>query len=172
MTTSADKGLYLNINSTGWIFSTVIFLMLIFIMAIVNAIFFIRIYNQSKDRDSGTGITGLTVTGSLVIGVISIIVGLIAFGWSLYLISKIYKSKDAVGKWWEDKKTTARNFYNEKLKKARNVEQTAVMIQASTGKSMLESLSEAERICSTPGSGFIRDNGSMSAFSSSLFESN
>jgi heme/copper-type cytochrome/quinol oxidase subunit 2 len=79
MPTSADKGLYLNINSTGWIFATVIFLMLIFVMAIVNSIFFIRIYNQSKDRDTGTGITGLTVTGSIVIGVISIILGVIAF---------------------------------------------------------------------------------------------
>ena len=169
MPTAADKGLYLNINSTGWIFATVIFLMLIFIMAIVNAIFFIRIYNQSKDRDSGTGITGLTVTGSVVIGVISIILGVIAFGWSLYLISKIYQNKNEVGEWWTAKKTAARTFYNNNIRKAQQVQATTAMLQES-GLSPSDARVRAEQICGAPGSGFIRDNGSMSSFASSMFE--
>jgi heme/copper-type cytochrome/quinol oxidase subunit 2 len=169
MPTAADKGLYLNINSTGWIFATVIFLMLIFIMAIVNAIFFIRIYNQSKDRDSGTGITGLTVTGSVVIGVISIILGIIAFGWSLYLISKIYKNKNEVGEWWTAKKTAARTFYNNNIRKAQQVQATTTMLQES-GLSPADARARAEQICGAPGSGYMRDPSMMMGGGGNPFE--
>ena len=159
--TETDKSFYFNINSTGWIFATVIFLMLIFIMAIVNAIFFIRIYNQSKERDSGTGITGLTVTGSLVIGVISIIVGIIAFGWSLYLISKIYKNKNTVKEWWDDKSKAARKFYNEKIKRAQKVQQvqglTAMIQAANPDVSPLDARARAEQICGASSSRLVGD---------------
>ncbi len=156
MPSSSDKVLYVNINSTGWIFATVIFLMLVFVMAIVNSIFFIRIYNQSKDRDSGTGISGLSVTGSLVIGIVSIIIGVISFGWSLYLISKIYKNRNEVNGWWKAKVAAAKTFYNEKIKKANQIRATAAVLQ-SNGMSGVEALSQAERICGAPDSGFIRD---------------
>lgn len=70
---------------------TGIFLLLVFALSIANAVFYIRIYNQSKDRDQGTGIEGLTVTGSIFIAVISIIIGIIALFWGIWTF---FKNKD------------------------------------------------------------------------------
>jgi len=137
-----DKTLFVSINSTGWLFATVIFLMLIFVMAIVNSIFFIRIYNQSKDRDTGTGITGLTVTGSLVIGIVSIIIGVIAFGWSLYLISKIYKNRETVKTWYATKKQKFIDFKNEQSKKI-----AAFNWFKRNGDSDAEAMAKTEAMC-------------------------
>lgn len=123
---SEDKTLFLSINSTGWLFATVIFLMLVFVMAIVNAIFFIRIYNQSKEKDSGTGINGLTVTGSLVIGIVSIIIGVISFGWSLYLISKIYKNREAIKTWYTEKKTKLMDWRRQQNQKLMNLQNSQI----------------------------------------------
>ncbi len=145
-----DKKIFLSINSTGWLFATVIFLMLVFVMAIVNSIFFIRIYNQSKDRDTGTGITGLTVTGSLVIGIVSIIVGVISFGWSLYLITKIYKYRSDVQEWYTTKKTKFADWKRQQAEKLRNF-QTAFSILKNSGKSDKEAALEAQAMCSSMG---------------------
>ena len=147
---SEDKTLFLSINSTGWLFATVIFLMLIFVMAIVNSIFFIRIYNQSKDRDSGTGITGLTVTGSLVIGIVSIMIGVIAFGWSLYLVSKIYKNREAVKTWYTEKKTKLMDWKKSQSQKLQSF-QNAFSFLKRSGKSDADAAAEAQVMCSSMG---------------------
>lgn len=145
-----DKALFVGISSTGWLFATVIFLMLVFVMAIVNAIFFIRIYNQSKDRDTGTGITGLSVTGSLVIGVVSIIIGVIAFGWSLYLISKIYKNRELVKTWYATKKQKFIDFKNEQSKKIQSF-QNAFRYFKSSGESDVDAAAKAQAMCGSMG---------------------
>jgi hypothetical protein len=144
---SEDKTLFLSINSTGWLFATVIFLMLIFVMAIVNSIFFIRIYNQSKDRDSGTGITGLTVTGSLVIGIVSIMIGVIAFGWSLYLVSKIYKNREAVKTWYTEKKTKLMDWKKAQSEKLQSI-QNAYQFFMSNGETSSSAAAKAQAMCS------------------------
>ncbi len=141
-----DKTLFVSINSTGWLFATVIFLMLVFVMAIVNSIFFIRIYNQSKDRDTGTGITGLSVTGSLVIGIVSIIIGVIAFGWSLYLISKIYKNREVVKTWYTAKKQKFIDFKNEQMKKVETF-RNAYAFFKSSGETDSAAAAKAQIMC-------------------------
>lgn len=145
-----DKTLFVSINSTGWLFATVIFLMLVFVMAIVNSIFFIRIYNQSKDRDTGTGITGLTVTGSLVIGIVSIIVGIISFGWSLYLISKIYKNKEVVGQWYARKKQAFIDFKKRQSEKAQSIK-NAFSFFKRNGDTDAVAASKAQAFCLNEG---------------------
>jgi hypothetical protein len=141
-----DQTLVNDIGSFGWLFTTVIFLMLVFVMAIVNSIFFIRIYNQSKDRDSGTGINGLSVTGSLVIGVISIIIGVIAFGWSLYLISKIYKNKDAIKQWYMLKKQKFADWKQKQVEKAQTL-QNAFNFFKRSGDSDEAAVMKAQKMC-------------------------
>jgi len=141
-----DQTLVNDIGSFGWLFTTVIFLMLVFVMAIVNAIFFIRIYNQSKERDSGTGINGLTVTGSLVIGIISIMVGVIAFGWSLYLISKIYKNKDAIKQWYMLKKQKFADWKQKQYEKAQTF-QNAFSFFKRSGESDEAAAAKAQQMC-------------------------
>lgn len=146
-----DKTLFLSINSTGWLFATVVFLMLVFVMAIVNAIFFIRIYNQSKEKDSGTGINGLTVTGSLVIGIVSIIVGVISFGWSLYIVSKIYKNREAIKTWYTEKKTKLMDWKKAQAQKFQAI-QNAFNWAKRNGRSNEEAMAEAQAMCNTQAS--------------------
>lgn len=145
-----DKKIFLSINSTGWLFATVVFLMLIFVMAIVNAIFFIRIYNQSKDRDTGTGITGLSVTGSLVIGIVSIIISLISFAWSLYLITKIYKYRADINEWYTTKKTKLADWKKQQAEKIRSFK-TAFNFFKRSGESDEVAKIRAEQFCNPNG---------------------
>ena len=147
---SEDSALYNDIGSYGWLFTTVIFLMLVFVMAIVNAIFYIRIYNQSKDRESGTGINGLTVTGSIVIGVISIIIGVIAFGWSLYLISKIYKNREAIKTWYERKKQKFTDWRQKQYEKAQTF-RNAFSFGKSVGMQDDQAAAMAQKMCEENG---------------------
>lgn len=143
---SDEQTLLQNIGSNGWLITTIIFLMLIFVMGIVNAIFFIRIYNQSKDRDSGTGINGLSVTGSVVIGVISIIISVIAFGWALYLISKRYKITGAITEWY-NKQIAKKEYFKRSREAVSKAFNSAFSFFRRQGKSKEEAAREAQAIC-------------------------
>jgi hypothetical protein len=107
------------VSKSGYQTITVIFLTLVFALSIANAIFYFRIYNQSKDRDSGTTIEGLSVTGSLMIGIISILIAIIAIGWALYLLSKTYDLRSKLQAWAVEKKTNAANAYRRAMEKMR-----------------------------------------------------
>jgi hypothetical protein len=114
---NSDSRLYKFLTSSGWFIATAIFLMLVFALSIANSVFYFRIYNQSKERDEGTNINGLTVEGSYVIAIISIIVSIISFGWSLYLFYKYFNQKNAIDNWFTEKVKDVKNFRDKQIKK-------------------------------------------------------
>jgi hypothetical protein len=114
---NAENAAIQTLTKSGYQTITVIFLTLVFALSIANAIFYFRIYNQSKDRDSGTTIEGLSVTGSLMIGVISILIAIIAIGWALYLLSKAYDLRSKLENWATEKRTNIANAFRRKMDK-------------------------------------------------------
>ncbi len=114
---NAENEAIQTLSKTGYQTITVLFLTLVFALSIANAIFYFRIYNQSKDRDSGTTIEGLSVTGSLMIGVISVIIAVIAIGWALYLLSKTYDLRSKLQNWATEKRTNIANAFRRKMDK-------------------------------------------------------
>lgn len=145
-----DKKIFLSINSRSWLVATIIFLMFIFVISIVNSIFFFRIYNQSKDRDNGTGINGLSVKGSYAIGIISIIISIISFAWSIYLVIKNTKYGEDVKEWYTTKKTKFADWKKQQSEKMKSIK-TAFNFFKSTGESDLVALEKAQMICSKMG---------------------
>lgn len=133
-----DKTLLENVNSSkSSLFATVIFLMFIFAVSIANSVFYIRIYNQSKERDSGTGIAGLGVKSSLAIGIISIVIGVVAFGWSLYLLNKNYKIGTAVESWIADKRRAWLDYRKRKMEKVAALQAEAALQESSLQTPMI-----------------------------------
>ena len=114
---NAENEAIQTLSKTGYQTITVLFLTLVFALSIANAIFYFRIYNQSKDRDSGTTIEGLSVTGSLIIGIISVLIAIIAIGWALYLLSKAYDLRSKLQNWATEKKTNIANAIRRKMDK-------------------------------------------------------
>lgn len=114
---NAENEAIQTLSKTGYQTITVLFLTLVFALSIANAIFYFRIYNQSKDRDSGTTIEGLSVTGSLMIGIISILISIIAIGWALYLLSKAYDLRSKLQNWATEKRTNLANAIRRKMDK-------------------------------------------------------
>lgn len=137
----AETTLFNTLNNNGYLTVTVLFLVLLFALSIANGVFYIRIYNQTKNDPNGTGIEGLTVTGSVVIGVISIIIAIIAIGWALYLLSRSYDLKTKISNWYTEKKMQATEFFREKAMKMKFMQACSnSKIDTATAQSLLDQM--------------------------------